>query len=149
MTLVRWRPINNVVSSFMRDLEPFFKDEFFNDRWFDSPTTRNWYPVIDLEEKANEVFINVELPGMTKDDIEISVENNVLTLKGHKKSERSEGDKEKGFYRSERYFGEFERSFTLPASVQTDKTKASFDNGVLKLALPKKEEAKSKKITIS
>jgi HSP20 family protein len=149
MTLVRWRPINNVVSSFVRDLEPFFKDEFFNDRWLDAPSGRTWYPVVDLEEKDNEVVLNVELPGMTKEDIDLSVENNVLTLKGEKKVDRKEGEKESGFYRSERYFGSFERSFTLPAGVQADKAKATFQDGVLRLALPKKEEAKSRKISIS
>ncbi len=153
MKLVRWNPVRDIVSSFSRDLDPFFDDGFFNDRWLNLPLMRglerHWSPVVDFEEKEDEIVINAELPGMKKSDVELSVENNVLALKGEKKEERREGDKDSDYFRNERFFGKFERCFTLPATVEADKTKATFKDGVLRISLPKKEESKSRKITIS
>jgi HSP20 family protein len=153
MKLVRWTPSRNLASSFTRDLEPFFRNSFFNDRGFHFPhvheTEQAWNPVVDVEEMENEVFINAELPGMKKSDIELSIEDNVLTLQGEKKTVSKNGDEGGDSYRSERYFGKFERSFTLPTYVAADQAKAAFKDGVLQITLPKKEEAKSKKITIS
>jgi len=148
MKLVRWTPASDIVSSFARDLDPFFSD-----RWLPFPMNRvwerNWSPVVDVEEKEGEIVLNAELPGMKKSDIEVTIEDNVLTLRGEKKMVRQNGDEGSDNYRSERFFGKFERSFTLPAYVAADKAKAAFKDGVLQINLPKKEEAKSKKITIS
>jgi HSP20 family protein len=153
MKLVRWNPVHDIVSSFNRDLDPFFNDGFFGDRWFRFPMTRSgergWTPLVDVEETDSEVLFRAELPGMNKDDIELSIENNVLTLRGEKKEERRNGDKESDLYRSERFFGRFERSFSLPTATVAEKAKAEFKDGILTISLPKKEEAKSRKITIN
>ncbi len=148
MKLVRWTPMDNFVSSFTRDLDPFF-----GHRWPRFSTNRvwerSWSPVVDVEEKENEIILNAELPGMTKSDIDVTIEDSILTLSGEKKTSRENGDEESGYYRNERFFGKFERSFTLPSSVVSSKAKATFKDGILVITLPKKEEAKSKKITIS
>jgi HSP20 family protein len=148
MKLVRWTPMHNIVSSFARDL-----DRNFNDDWFRFPTNRtwdrSWSPVVDVEERENEIVLNAELPGMKKSDIEITIEENHLTLHGEKKSESKNGDEGSDYFRSERFFGKFERSFHLPTYVAADEAQASFKNGILQVILPKKEDAKSKKITIS
>ena len=151
MKLVRWNPMQDIVSSFHREFDPIFNDSFFSDRGFPLRRTfeQTWCPAVDLEERENEVILNAELPGMKKSDIELSVEGNLLTLRGEKKEERKEGDKESDFYRSERFYGKFERPFTLPTTVEADKARADFRDGVLTITLPKKEEAKSRKISIN
>jgi len=140
--------MHNIVSSFARDLDPFF-----NDNWSRFPTNRvwdrSWSPVVDIEERENEIVLNAELPGMKKSDIGITVDDNILTLRGEKKIESKNGDEGSDYFRSERYFGKFERSFNLPTYVAANKAQASFKDGILQVTLPKKEEAKSKRITIS
>lgn len=149
MKLVRWTPMQDMASSFTQELEPFFNNGFGRGL-FNLPSRvldQGWQPVVDVEERENELVLNAELPGMKKKDIEISVEDNVLTLVGEKKTEDKKGSGD--YYRSERFFGRFERSFTLPTYVETDKANATFKDGVLQIALPKKEEAMSRKITIN
>ena len=151
MKLVRWTPMQDMVSSFTRELDPFFNNSFgrgglnFPGRELE----QGWRPVVDVEEKENELLLNAELPGMKKKDIELMIEENVLTLVGEKKTKSENGNGNGEYHRSERFFGKFERSFTLPTYVEADKAIATFKDGVLQIALPKKEEAKSKKITIS
>jgi HSP20 family protein len=106
----------------------------------------NWSPVVDIYDKGGEVVIHAELPGMKKEDIDIRVENNVLTLRG--KRERKEEVKEEGYFRSERAYGSFSRSFSLPTSVDVKKIVAEYKDGVLSLTLPKAEEAKPRQIDI-
>ncbi len=149
MKLVRWTPMQDMVSSFTRELDPFFNNGFGRGL-FNLPNRvldQGWQPVVDVEERENELVLNAELPGMKKKEIEITVEDNVLTLVGEKKTEDKKGSGD--YYRSERFFGRFERSFTLPTYVEADKANATFKDGVLQIALPKKEEAMSRKIAIS
>jgi len=105
-------------------------------------------PSMDLVEKANEYEITAELPGIDEKNVEIKLANNVLTIKGEKKEEREE--KEKDYYLSERRYGSFQRSFRLPEGVDADKSDASFTKGVLSVRLPKTAEAQKaeKKITV-
>jgi len=103
-------------------------------------------PTLDMYEDKNEIVVKAELPGMTKDDIEINITDSTLTLKGEKKKE--EEVKEKDFYRCEREYGSFLRTVELPAEVQTDGAKATFKNGVLEVRLPKTEEAKRKPVKV-
>ena len=103
-------------------------------------------PSLDLYEEGNEVVVKAELPGMTKDDIEINLSGSTLTLKGEKK--KVEEVKEKDFYRCERQYGSFLRTVDLPAEVKTDAAKATFKNGVLEVRLPKTEEAKRKAVKV-
>lgn len=104
-------------------------------------------PSIDMFEEKNEVVIKVELPGMKKEDIDISLTDNIITLSGEKKKEETVA--KKNYYRVERSEGSFKRSFRLPAEVKTDKANANFKDGVLEIRLPKTEEAIRQKVKIS
>jgi HSP20 family protein len=99
-------------------------------------------PAVDVYEESDEVVVKAELPGLSKEDIDVTLTDSTLTLKGERKKE--EEVKEKNFYRSERSRGSFVRSIELPSEVKTDQTKASFKNGILEIRLPKTEEAKKK-----
>ncbi len=101
---------------------------------------------MNIEETKDAYKISVELPGMEKDDIDIEVKDNVLTISGEKKEERE--SEEGTFYRRERRFGKFSRSINLPNDINIDDISAEYKNGVLMLTLPKTEEAKPKKITV-
>ncbi len=105
-----------------------------------------WYPRMDVVEKDKEILVKMDLPGMEEKDINISVEGNILTISGERRMEKKE-DKE-NYHRIERLYGEFSRSLTLPNTVDVSKINAKYKNGVLEISLPKKEEAKPKKISI-
>lgn len=106
-----------------------------------------WVPSVDIFEDKERLTLEAELPGMKREDFEISVENNVLTLSGERKFEkRTEGD---NYHRVERSYGSFTRSFTLPQTVTADGATADFENGILRVSLPKREETKARKIEIS
>ena len=105
-----------------------------------------WSPSVDIFENKNEIVLEAELPGMSAEDVNISIENNVLTLHGERKFEKKdEGD---NFHRVERAYGSFTRSFTLPPTVSSENANAEFNNGVLRLTLAKREEAKPRRIEI-
>ncbi len=138
-------------------LTPFERMENMFGDFFRRPAGRTWWPSlampkwfeemeaapsVDIFEDRDEVVVKSELPGMTKDDIEINLSDGTITLSGEKKKE--EKVEKKDYYRHERSYGSFTRSFSLPAEVQTDKAKASFKNGVLEVRIPKTEEAKKK-----
>ena len=99
-------------------------------------------PAVDVYEEKDEVIVKAELPGLSKEDLDVTLTESTLTLKGEKKKE--EEVKEKNFYRSERSSGSFVRTIDLPSEVKTDQTKTSFKNGVLEVRLPKTEDAKKK-----
>jgi HSP20 family protein len=109
-------------------------------------TYATWAPLVDIFEMGDDVVIRAELPGLEKDDVDISVENNTLMLRGERK--RETGFEEKGAYHLERSFGKFSRSFTLPKTVDPTRISASYRNGVLELTIPKVAEAKPRKIEI-
>lgn len=105
-----------------------------------------WSPAVDVLDRKNAIVVKADLPGLSREDIDVSIENNVLMIKGEKKSgaDHKEGD----VVRSERYYGSFHRAFTLPASVSPDKVEARFKDGVLELVIAKKEEAKPRQIKV-
>ncbi len=105
-----------------------------------------WVPAVDIRETDEGYILKVDLPGMKKEDIQVDISDNTLTIKGERKIE-SEAKKE-DYVRIERIYGAFSRSFALPPNVDASKIKAKYENGVLELVLPKKEEAKPKKINI-
>jgi HSP20 family protein len=105
-----------------------------------------WLPSIDVSETKNELVVKAELPGMDPKDIDISMSNGFLTIKGEKKHEKEE--KDENYHLIERSYGSFTRSVRLPKEVQSEKIMASFKNGVLRVTLPKSEEAKKKEIKI-
>lgn len=142
MTIVRWNPLREVPMIQNRMHRIF--DDFLTDG--QEMAQKNWHPVVDIYDSENATIIQADLPGIKKEDVSINVEENVLTLTG----ERSyENEVEKtNFYRRERAFGTFKREFTLSASVDHEKIKADFKDGVLKIEIPKPEEKKPKSISI-
>lgn len=127
---------------------PFFSPWMPRFRFPELMELREFSPTVDIFEEGNDVVVKAELPGMGKDDIDVNVTDDVITISGEKKSE--EKIEKKDYFRFERSYGSFSRSLTLPAETQTDKAKASFKNGVLEVRIPKTEAAvrKVKKITI-
>lgn len=106
-----------------------------------------WLPPVDIAEDGDRIVLTAELPGFKEDQIEIQMEGGVLTMRGERKFEdEKEG---RSFHRVERSYGQFVRSFTLPNNVDRDNIKASFQNGVLEIALPKREEAKPRQIRVT
>jgi HSP20 family protein len=109
-------------------------------------STANWAPTVDIHEDKEGIHISADLPGLTQKDIKVNIENNILTLSGERKLERE--DKKENYYRIERVYGNFIRSFSLPNTVNTEKVEAQIENGVLKILLPKREEAKPKPVEV-
>jgi HSP20 family protein len=106
----------------------------------------SWVPAVDVAEEGDELIVRAELPGMREEDIEIEFENGILTLKGERKFEDEK--KERNYHRIERAYGRFVRSFTLPRSVDPENIAATYDQGILELTIPKREEAKPRQIRI-
>ena len=147
MTLIRWRP--------RRDLMPFPGFPEFGDLWDNFFNLRRmggdmedyrWTPRVNVEENEDAFELTAEVPGMQRDEINIDIKDRTLTIRGEKKLE--EEKKDKNYHVCERCYGEFTRTFTLPDNVDADKIEAEYDAGILKLAIPKKEEAKPKEIKV-
>ena len=136
MDLIRW--------------EPFRMSHVFNDPFarFTTPmeTARGWFPPVDIHEEKDTIVLRAEIPGINREDIELSVENGTLTLRGEKKQEK-QVESENAF-RQERFYGSFVRSFVLPSLIDSDRIQATYRDGVLEVVVPKAEEAKPKKIKI-
>lgn len=109
--------------------------------------TGNWKPAVNVDETAEELILTAELPGMKLEDLELEVENNVLTLSGEKAQVRTEGEDRK-YHVWERTFGSFSRAFTLPRTVRVDDITAEFADGVLYVRMPKAPEARSRRIEV-
>jgi len=133
-------------SSFLptRDLFDRFFDEWDMPSLFDEDT--KWVPAFDITENEKEYLISAELPGIDIKDVDITLSDGLLTVKGEKKHEKE--DKGEDYHRIERRYGSFNRSFRIPGKVDTDKVDANYKNGILKLTLPKAEESKTKKIEV-
>jgi HSP20 family protein len=136
--------------SFPRDFQRSFEDlinRFFGDEQLLPGFSRTFTPAIDMSDSDDAFVLEAEIPGIDAKDLDISLTGDVLTIKGEKKEKKE--DKKKGVHRVERTFGSFSRSFQLPCEVQEDKIEAKFENGVVKLTLPKAEAAKKKSINIA
>ena len=105
-----------------------------------------WAPAVDIIDEKDQIRIKADLPGLKKEDIEVTADNGVLTIKGEKKEEKE--FKEKDYVRSERYYGAFHRSFSLPTGVDAQRVNASYKDGVLEVSLPKREDAKPKQVKV-
>jgi HSP20 family protein len=144
MTYVtRYRPFNGVFS-LPRELDRVMESAF--GPWDRGENLRQWFPVADISETPEALTLRLEVPGLSRDRIRISVENNTLTVRGEKIQETS--SENETFHRTERSFGAFERSFALPPYVDADSVKASLADGVLNVVLPRREEAKAREIAI-
>ena len=149
MTIVRWEPFRDLVNLQDR-MNRLFGETYRgatrtgdDDDW---ALGGSWAPAVDIYEKDGNIVLTAELAGVEAKDVDIRVENNVLTLKGERNFDK-ELQKD-NFHRVERAYGSFTRSFTLPNVVNNEKIKADFKDGVLKLTLPKREEAKPKQIQV-
>ncbi len=112
-----------------------------------SLTFANFIPPVDVLEDDNNIIVQAELPGVKDEDVEVRIENNLLTISGERKLENEE--RKDNFLRVERAYGRFYRSFTLPGNIDPDNVNATFENGMLKITIPKREEAKPKQIKIA
>jgi HSP20 family protein len=142
MALVRWDPTRELASMEIDRLNHMFSN------FYGEGLSRSWVPPVDIyETDQHEVVIKAELPDMKREDINVTFENNVLTLKGERQLEQ-EVSKDR-VQRLERFYGSFSRSFTLPSTVDAGKISASYKDGVLTVRVPQREEAKPKQITVS
>ena len=126
------------------DLNTLFELPFWSNFGRQSQLFSGWSPALDLYQNTDDVIALVELPGMRKEDIEISLHNGTLTISGERKSETSDGAAE----RTERYVGKFRRSINLPTRVDASKVSATYRDGILTVTLPKAEEARPKQIQV-
>ena len=145
--IIRWNPEADL---FRGRMDRMF-NEMLQNVWGVAPTSegvapRAWAPPVDIRETEEALLLAAELPGLTKEDVEITLDNNVLTLAGERKLEKDA--KGETWHRVERAYGSFSRSFTLPASVRTDRVEAVFADGILTVTLPKMEESKPRRISI-
>ena len=149
MAIVRWRPyreaaglqneMNRLFESFMGRTEASEGESSF-------PT---WGPRVDIHEDGDKYMFEVEIPGVDKADVKLSVKDDTLTIEGDKKYGHDVEDEGCNCHRQERVFGKFRRVFTMPTAVEAEKISAAYKNGILSIDLPKKEAAKPKEITIS
>jgi len=137
-----WEPFRELVT--MRDDVDRLFDTFFGRE--NESNDDYWRPAIDIEENNGNLMVKVEIPGMSKEDIKVSVKDNLLTISGERKRENE--SKDKTFYRVERCYGQFRRMIRLPAEVDADKVKAAYKDGVLHVTLPKPESMKPKHIDV-
>jgi len=154
MTLARWQKPELSYWSPFRQLTSL-REEI--DRLFESPLSEmtrgaqqflsGWTPAVDLHEDKDNLYVKAELPGMKKEDIAISLHEGTLTLSGERRENEAHSKAE--VYRAERFWGRFQRTMTLPASVNVEKVKATYKDGVLTVVLPKADEAKPKQIEVN
>jgi HSP20 family protein len=146
MALMRWNPSRDLLS-IRNDMNRLF-NEFFGrtegeeGAWLSGA----WAPPVDIHETDDALIVKAELPGFSKDDVNIELKNNSLTLKGQRRHETEV--KEEQYHRRERAYGSFQRTFMLPTTVDSEKVTATYKDGVLELRLPKSEAAKPKRIAI-
>ena len=146
MGIVRYDPFRDlrtlqeeVNRLFSNNLTPSFGDEGIG--------RGAWNPNVDIYENKDQIILEAELPGMNRDDFELTIENNVITLRGERRFEKR--DDTDNYHRVERAYGSFTRSFTLPQTVSGEGANAEYRNGVLRVTLPKREETKARRIEVS
>ncbi|HUL43181.1 MAG TPA: Hsp20/alpha crystallin family protein [Bacteroidota bacterium] len=156
MTLIRWNPVRDVtawrpinhfvgdIANMQSELDRMF--DRFRGGILDDSGMAAFMPPVDITEDETNFTIRAEVPGVEKKDVSITVQNGVLTVRGEKKEDVEK--KDKNVHRVERSYGSFQRSFTLPTTVKSDKIEASYDNGVLTISIPKSEESKPKEIEV-
>jgi HSP20 family protein len=147
MALIRWEPAREL-TSIQRNIDRLFGS------FFDSPTgtvygggARRWYPAVDLVEDGDHYVLRADLPGLSEDDVKVEVEDGILTVSGERRSESEES--KGGYYRLERAAGSFARSLRLPEGVDASSIEARFDKGVLEVRVPKPEQPKPNRVSIS
>ena len=143
-TITRWEPFRGV-NTLQDQFNRLFNDAF--DRKGEESSLTAWAPAVDIYETEHELVVKADLPEVDPKDLDIRVENNILTIRGERKFEKKVNDD--NYLRVERAYGSFARSFTLANTVNLDAIKADYQNGVLTLTIPKREEAKPKQIKVN
>ena len=134
------------LSKLQRDIDKMFDDFLTPSRMWNGNDQPTFNPACDVEEDENQYLVSFDVPGISKDDIKIDLMNNVLTVSGERKTERE--DKKNSQHLVERSYGQFRRTFALPATVEADKVEANYSDGVLTISIPKSEVAKPRQIKI-
>ena len=146
----RFETMSRLEEDMERMFHEFWRRPLFSlwepERWWPSRALAVQTPVVDVFEEKDEVVVKAEVPGLSKEDLDVTLTESTLTIKGEKKKEEELRDKD--YHRIERSYGSFARSLELPAEVKTDQAKASFKNGILEIRLPKTEEHKKKTATV-
>jgi HSP20 family protein len=146
MTLVRWNPSRDLLriqDEMNRMVDRFFSPDLFEEGSFGGS---NWLPSMNVQEDKDNFSIGLELPGLSKDDVKLTLSDGTLTIEGERKQE--EEKEGVNYHRVERRYGKFLRSFKLPVHVKEDKVEATFKDGILKILVPKAEEVKPKQIEV-
>jgi HSP20 family protein len=146
MNIVKYDPFREL-NAFQNELNRLFTGAFPRGLNQEEMTHGAWNPSVDIYESKDQLVLEAELPGMKREDVEVSIENNIITLRGERKFEKQE--ESDNYHRVERSYGSFTRSFTLPNTVTAEGAAADFSNGVLRISLPKREEIKARKIEIT
>lgn len=147
MAIVRWDPFRDVAALQDR-INRIFNDSFGRSRDLDDEVSLyDWRPPVDIYETSDGIVLKVELPGVNKDDVSVEVKDNVLTLKGERLLDPK--IKDEHYYRKERSFGKFNRSFSLQEPIRPDLIKAAFKDGILTVEVPRPEDEKPKQITVN
>ncbi len=146
MAITRWDPFREL-SSITDRMNRLFEETYGPVSREEGLTGANFVPPVDIYEDEHSIILKMEVPGIDQKDIDIRLENNVLTVRGERKFEKDE--KEENFHRVERRYGSFTRSFTLPNAVDMENVNADYENGVLKIKLAKRAEAKPKQIKVN
>src|SRR5712672_4330898 len=147
--LTRWEPLRefSTMQDRMNRMNRLFRESYSPEVPEEALTTTNFAPPVDIYEDEHTITLKLDVPGIEEKDIDVRIEGNTLTVHGERKIEKEE--KEENYRRVERQYGSFTRSFTLPTTVDSEKVVANYDKGVLKIALPKKAEAKPKQIKVN
>lgn len=147
MAIMRWDPFKDMLSLQER-MNRLFDESFgrFSKGVPEAAAVGTWAPTVDVFETKDAIVVKADLPGVNKDSIKIEIKDNIMLLHGERKEEKEV--KEENYYRFERVFGRFERSFGLPATVDKSKVKAKYKDGVLEISIPKAEEVKPKEVAI-
>ena len=146
MAIVRWEPVRDLLTLQER-MNRMFDSSYRGSGDEDWALGGSWAPAVDIYEKDGNIVLKAELPGVDPKDVDVRVENNLLTLRGERKFDNEV--KRDSYHRVERAYGAFSRSFTLPNVVDTGNIKAEYRDGVLHMTLPKREEAKPRQIQIN
>ena|SRR5687768_3221516 len=145
MAVSRWDPFRDL-SVLQERMNRLFEDAGRGYRGDEAAATTTWSPAVDIFETETEIMVKAELPGIERKDIALNLDNNVLTLKGERKFEKE--TRQENYHRIERSYGVFSRAFSIPAIVDEEKIRADYKDGILTIALPKKEQVKPKQIKI-
>jgi HSP20 family protein len=148
-SLIPWKKRDREMVNLRKDFDDLF-DRFLSEPAFPLPklfSEKSWYPTVDVSEGKRDILVKAEIPGVDKEDIDLSIDGRLLTICGEKKHEKEESDER--YHRVESSFGLYKRTIELPTDVDESKVDAKYKNGILKIKLKKAKEAETKKITIN